>query len=230
MKLAFVSVICVFLLVTSSQAAIINDSFDSSLTTGWDGGSTGGAASIAILGSYGGSANVLHMSGTTSYQWDSDDEAWMITNDVGRASLMQLSMVVPDGATSLTFDASAFCINATRVGSLSGTNPSALVSINYMRGGQSTDGIETVWIDPANSGTLSVYSIPITADPGSLADISIAITSRLDNREPNALNLDAVDVGINAYFDNFTFAVPEPCTLSLLAAGAVAITRRKRAQ
>lgn len=230
MKLAFVLAVCVFLLVTSSQAEISNGSFDSSLTTGWDGGSTGGDANIAILGSHGGFTNVLHMSSTTSYVWDSDAEAWEITSDIGRASLMQFSIVVPNGATALTFDASAFCANATKVGSLSGMNPSALVSINYIKDGQSDDGIESVWMDVADSGLLTSYSIPISPDAGSLADISIAITSRLDTREPNDLNLDAVDVGINAYFDNFTFAVPEPCTLSLLAAGALAAMRRRRAQ
>jgi hypothetical protein len=128
----------------------------------------------------------------------------------------------------LIFDASAFCTGASLVGSPYGQNPSALVTITYLQNGIPLPATCSVTIDASDSGHLTAYSIPIDADAGSLADISIDFTTKMDVDEPNPQGLDTTDVGLNAWVDNVSFYVPEPASMALLAIGLPLVMRRRR--
>jgi hypothetical protein len=226
MKLASASVVLVLLLAGLAQADVINGTFSAPLSGTWD-AYTDGTADVAIDNIYGGSFDVLHLSATTSYEWDSENGGWYNTSSYGTCDVMQFALEVPFGADTLSFDASAYCTGASLVGSISGANPSVLVTISYLKNNEWVQGIYSIPIDSSDSASLSHYSITIDADANSLADISIALKTSLDPSEPNEQELATLDVSVNAWIDNIAFAAPEPATMILLALGLPLFMRKR---
>jgi len=202
------------------RADIINGGFDNGLD-GYGVVIPAVDPSLALVEVVGGR---LHIVSSNTYTWDGTQ--WQI-GEPDNAGIMVAQTVpeeagfwAPAGTDAIEFDAE---VAVTGVPALPAGNMSAFAwfTINYNGAVNFSDFLTDV------DGTVHVDMPGLVPDNNADISFVVSVYSLLDAFPEDPQVDDSITVTVDSYFDNFHF-VPEPASMLVLAAGALAIVARRR--